>query len=108
MKSSLSTYDKVKLATLALLVASLPYYIFASSVLIGIGAILYLWQAFQNKAAGFGQLDNLSIAFMCYFLLEVIGLAYTDQVNMADGLFTLEKHQGMILIPFFAEFRNHA
>ena len=92
-------YHKIKLVILLLLIASLPFYLKISNVLIGAGAFLTILQRVMSKDMRTIKVDHLSLAFLAYFFLDVIGLSYTDRENLATGFFTLDKHQSLVLVP---------
>ena len=92
-------YDKTKFAILILLVATLPFYLKISNVLIGLAAFVTVLNCLLLRRWDVLKVDRLAVAFGCYFLLEIVGLLYTEKTNLKIGLFTLDKHQGMILVP---------
>ncbi len=99
MNIFLTNYNKIKIAILVLLVASLPFYLEISNVLIGVGAFFTLLHAFMTTRWSALKIDRLVIAFLAYFTLDVIGLLYTESENLSTGLFTLDKHQALVLVP---------
>ncbi len=104
----LTHYEKIKLGIVLLLLASLPFHIHISSVLIITGAVVTLVKSFYSKQYNFLTIDKLSIGLLCYFMLEVIGLFYTEHENIGAGLSTIEKHQALVLIPLiFFDFELH-
>jgi O-antigen ligase len=100
MNSWMDQYEKIKLTILILLVASLPYYLQISNVLIGLAALLTIARLVMMRRWSMLKIDALSLAIILYFVLEAVGLLYTEKENLRIGLFALDKHQGFILMPF--------
>lgn len=99
MKFFLTHYDRVKLVIILSLVASLPFHIFISSILIVVGSLVTLIRMVYLRKFSFRPADHLSISLVFYFFLEVLGLLNTESANLSLGLFTLEKHQALVFIP---------
>jgi len=106
MKLILNHYEKIKLIIFILLIASLPFYLFVSSILIIIATLLSLLKAYPFNSFDNVKLDELSVILISYFILELIGLSYTDKENIANGIFNLQKHLGLIFVPLvFFDFK---
>ena len=101
MKIAKNNLEKIRFVILLLLVASLPFQYFASSILIIAGVLLSLLIVYNLRQFNLRNLDALSIAFILYFILEVVGLVYTERENITTGLFVLEKHQAFLFLPLF-------
>jgi O-antigen ligase len=95
----IKNYDKTKFVILLLLVATLPFYLKISNVLVGLAAFVTVLNCFFLRRWDILKVDRLSVALGCYFLLEIVGLLYTEKTNLKIGFYTLDKHQGMILVP---------
>lgn len=93
--------EKIKFSILTLLVASLPFHYFLSSIFIIAGSVLFVFSIYAKKQFGLKKLDLLSLTFILYFIIELLGLAYTERENIRIGLFVLEKHQALVLLPLF-------
>ena len=94
MEFILSKYEKIKLIIIVLLVASLPFYLFLSSILIMAGALISVINLHSFRDFNVKKLDLLSIVLIFYFLLELIGMTYTESENINIGMFNLQKHLG--------------
>ncbi|MEO5602397.1 MAG: O-antigen ligase family protein [Cyclobacteriaceae bacterium] len=99
LNSFVISYNKIRLIILVLLVASLPFYLKISNVLIGLAATLSLFNIITQKRWHALRVNKLSLLIIGYFFLEVLGLFYTEQQNLKIGIFTLDKHQSFILLP---------
>lgn len=109
MKFISDHYEKVKLVIFVLLVGSLPFHHMVSTILIMAAVLLSFWRAYPFRKIGKSNWDRLSVLLICYFLLEVIGLGYTDTENIGNGLFNLDKHLGFVFIPLiFLDFKINA
>ncbi len=102
----MKNYEQVKFLLLILLTASLPYHYFASSALIIAGVFLTLYHCIVSKVFNFVKFDKLSVLWIGYFALEVMGLMNTSFENLGTGFSVLEKHQAMVFIPLiFLDFK---
>src|SRR5688500_10357577 len=100
MKTILNNYDKIKLVLFVLLAASLPYYLFLNSILIMAAFLLTLIKLFYLKDISNFQFNRLSLVLLAYYVIEIISLSYTQKENINVGFFNLEKHLGLVAIPF--------
>jgi O-antigen ligase len=109
MKFIFNNYEKIKLTIFILLIVSLPFYHLISSVLIIIVTLITILRAYPFKHLKIASIDGLSIILICYFILELIGMAYTDKENVSNGLFNIEKHLSLLFIPLiFFDFKINA
>ena len=106
ISQDINNYEKIKILIFILLVASLPFYLLISSVLIIAGVILSVMQIIPFKKVNKITPDPLSVVCICYFALELMGMVYTDKANTNTGFFHLQKHLGLVFIPFiFFDFK---
>ncbi len=106
LNSFVTNYNKIQLIILVLLVASLPFYLKISNVLIGLAATSSLLNIITQKRWHALRVNKLSLLIIGYFFLEVLGLFYTERQNLKIGIFTLDKHQSFILLPIiFLDFK---
>ena len=109
MRFFLDNYEKIKQGVLVLLIIVLPFYHALSSILIITAVSLSFLRLCFYKRSDFVPLDKLSIAVFSYFILEVIGLGYTEKEDFRNGMFNIEKHFGMMAIPLiFYNFKIEA
>lgn len=99
MNLIIKNFDTAKLIILTLLVASFPFHYHLSSVFIILCTIMCILKFYLCKDFNVRDFDSLSLIFIIYFIVECIGLVYTEKANLHIGLFTLEKHQALIFLP---------
>lgn len=81
------------------LLISLPFSIKISNALILVGTSLALLKLYSGGKLSLLNLDPLSKILLCYFVVEIMGLTYTETSNFNYGMQILEKHIGFVFIP---------
>lgn len=100
-----SSYDKLKKLIMVLLMASLPFHIHVSSILIIFGVLLTMFKILAKNEWQKLELSQLSISLLFFLFVELIGLLYTSRENIGVGLFNIEKHLSFIFLPIlFVDF----
>ncbi len=84
---------------LAMLVASLPFYLFISSLLLIVCTVVAIVGLIKHGKLGLSLVGGLSGVVVVYFVLECVGLLYTDSSNIGEGMFKLEKHLSFVMLP---------
>src|SRR5688572_14980650 len=100
MRKVMFHYDVLKSVGVVALAASLPLHVHISSVLIGTLAVLTVLKLVHDRRFPSEGITILSLGFVALFLLELIGLSYTEPSNLRLGFSTLEKHMSLVMIPF--------
>lgn len=98
---TIPTYNLKTLKTpiLALVTASMPFFVSWASIFIIIAALISLFNFYIYETYHSRKIDGLSALCISYLLIEFAGLIYTDNENLRYGLFSLEKHYVFLVVP---------
>jgi O-antigen ligase len=99
MKLLLRYYDQIKIGAISVLIVTLPFHYFISSIIILLVSALTLFKIAIAREREPFRLDAISLSFILFYVLEVFSLIYTDPENLKVGLNTMEKHMALVLLP---------